>query len=112
LQEDLASQKFTVLAFPCNQFGAQEPGSNEEILEFAKSNYQVNFPLFAKIDVNGNTACDLYNLLKSKQADEDGKEEIGWNFTKFLIDRTGEVVARFGPKITPEELAERSPAYL
>jgi glutathione peroxidase len=101
-----------VLGFPCNQFGAQEPGSDEEILEFATSNYQVNFPLFAKIDVNGDTACDLYKLLKSQQADEEGNADIGWNFTKFLIDRSGAVVARFGPAVTPEQISEQLPAYL
>ena len=101
-----------MLGFPCNQFGAQEPGSNEEILQFATSNYQINFPMFAKIDVNGDTACDLYKLLKSKQADEEGNADIGWNFTKFLIDRTGAVVARFGPAITPEQISDKLPEYL
>lgn len=93
-----------MLAFPCNQFGAQEPGSNEEILEFARSKYDVNFPMFAKIDVNGDGACDLYKLLKKAQPDEEGNEDIPWNFTKFLVDREGRIVARFGPKVTPEEL--------
>ena len=112
LQENLESQNFTVLAFPCNQFGAQEPGSNEEILEFATTKFQANFPMFAKIDVNGDTACDLYKLLKSKQADEEGNVDIGWNFTKFLVNGSGEVIARFGPAITPEQIAEQLPALL
>jgi glutathione peroxidase len=93
-----------VLAFPCNQFGAQEPGSNEEVLEFARSNYDVNFPMFGKIEVNGDGAADLYKLLKAAAPDEEGKEDIPWNFTKFLVGGDGEVIARFGPQVTPEEL--------
>jgi glutathione peroxidase len=96
-----------VLAFPCNQFGAQEPGSNEEVLEFAQSNYDATFPMFAKIEVNGDGACDLYKFLKSQQADEEGKADIAWNFTKFLVDGSGEVVARYGPQVTPEEIGEQ-----
>jgi glutathione peroxidase len=94
-----------VLAFPCNQFGAQEPGSNEEVLEFARSNYDVNFPMFAKIEVNGADAAELYKMLKAAAPDEEGKEDIPWNFTKFLVAGDGEVIARFGPQVTPEELA-------
>ena len=101
-----------MLAFPCNQFGAQEPGTNDEILAFAKSKYAVSFPMFAKIDVNGDGACDLYQLLKSKQPAEDGSSDIQWNFTKFLVDATGNVVARFGPRTTPEEIAAALPKYL
>lgn len=93
-----------MLAFPCNQFGAQEPGSNEEVLEFAHSNYDVNFPMFAKIEVNGPGAAPLYQMLKSAAPDEEGKEDIPWNFTKFLVGGDGEVIARFGPQVTPEEL--------
>lgn len=93
-----------MLAFPCNQFGAQEPGSNEEILEFARSKYKVNFPMFAKIDVNGAGAAELYKLLKQAAPDEEGNEDIPWNFTKFLVDGNGKVLGRFGPKVTPEEL--------
>lgn len=101
-----------MLAFPCNQFGAQEPGSNEEVLEFARSNYDVNFPMFAKIEVNGDGAADLYKLLKSAQPDEEGKADIAWNFTKFLVDGKGNVVARFGPQVTPEDLTEKLEALL
>jgi len=101
-----------VLAFPCNQFGAQEPGTNAEVLEFAKSNYDVNFPMFAKIEVNGDGAADLYKLLKQAQPGEDGKEDIPWNFTKFLVDREGKVVARFAPQVTPEDIAPRIEALL
>ena len=93
-----------MLAFPCNQFGAQEPGSNDEVLEFAQSNYDVNFPMFAKIEVNGAGAADLYKLLKTAAPDEEGKEDIPWNFTKFLVGGDGEVIARFGPQVTPEEM--------
>ena len=95
-----------MLAFPCNQFGAQEPGSNEEILEFATSNYNVNFPMFAKIEVNGDGACDLYRFLKSGNPDEEGNEDIAWNFTKFLVGRDGQVIARFGPTATPEDIGK------
>ena len=94
-----------MLGFPCNQFGSQEPGSNEEILEFASSKFDVDFPMFAKIEVNGDGACDLYKFLKEGNPDEEGNEDIAWNFTKFLVNRSGEVVARFEPKTTPEEIA-------
>ena len=106
LQEQNEDNDFTVLAFPCNQFGAQEPGSNSEILEFATSNYNANFPLFAKIEVNGDGACALYQMLKSAQPDDEGKQDIAWNFTKFLVDGEGNVVRRFNPQVTPEEIGE------
>ena len=94
------------MAFPCNQFGAQEPGSDAEILEFAHSKYQANFPVFSKIDVNGTQACDLYNILKRERADEEGNTDIPWNFAKFLVDGNGQVVGRFSPQTAPEELKE------
>jgi len=94
-----------VLGFPCNQFGKQEPGTNDEILEFARSKYNVTFPMFAKIEVNGDGACDLYKFLKSAQPDDEGNEDIPWNFTKFLVDRSGNVVARYGPQTSPEDIA-------
>lgn len=93
-----------MLGFPCNQFGAQEPGTNEEILEFARSTYNVNFPMFAKIEVNGDNAADLYKWLKAEQPDAKGAEDIGWNFTKFLVNKDGQVVKRFDPTVTPEEI--------
>lgn len=93
-----------VLAFPCNQFGAQEPGTDAEILEFATSKYDVNFPMFSKIEVNGDGACDLYKFLKAAQKDEDGAEDIKWNFTKFLVDGDGTVITRYATKVTPEEI--------
>lgn len=89
-----------MLAFPCNQFGAQEPGTDEEILEFATSKYGVTFPMFSKIEVNGDGACDLYQWLRAAT----GGADIGWNFTKFLIDGDGNVVERFEPLVTPEEI--------
>ena len=112
LRQLQADGKVTVLGFPCNQFGAQEPGSPEEIQEFARSKYDVNFPLFAKIEVNGDQACDLYKWLKAQQPNEDGSEEIPWNFTKFLINGDGDVVKRFGPKTTPDEVAGALGHYL
>jgi glutathione peroxidase len=104
LQEDFKDQPFTVLAFPCNQFGAQEPGTEAEILEFATSKYDANFPIFSKIDVNGSSACDLYRMLKAARPDEEGNTDIPWNFAKFLVDGNGEVVGRFSPQTAPEEL--------
>ena len=84
---------------PCNQFGAQEPGTEAEILEFVQSNYDVDFPMFAKIEVNGDGTCELYKLLKEAKPGD-----IGWNFTKFLVDGAGNVVERFEPQVTPEEI--------
>ena len=95
----------TVLGFPCNQFGAQEPGTDEEILAFAKSRYDANFEIFSKVEVNGEGACELYRWLKAAQPREDGQGDIAWNFTKFLVDGEGEVVARYEPQATPEEIA-------
>jgi glutathione peroxidase len=111
LHEDNKDKGCAVLAFPCNQFGAQEPGSNEEIEEFASSKYDVTFPMFAKTEVNGDGACDLYNYLKSAQPLEvgasEGPADISWNFAKFLVDGKGNAVARFSPKTTPEEIAQQ-----
>ncbi len=101
-----------MLGFPCNQFAEQEPGSNEEILEFATSNYGVTFPMFAKIEVNGDGEAPLYTFLKGEAADEDGNRDIAWNFTKFLVDGEGNVVKRFGPMTTPEEIGEELPSLM
>ena len=90
-----------MLAFPCNQFGAQEPGTDAEILQFATSTYGATFPIFSKIDVNGDGACDLYQWLRS----ETGGGDITWNFEKFLVDREGYVVQRFAPNVTAEKIA-------
>jgi glutathione peroxidase len=96
-----------VLGFPCNQFGAQEPGSAEQIGSFCASNYGVSFPIFAKIDVNGPDAHPLYRYLKSEKGGIFGTEAIKWNFTKFLVDRQGKVVDRHGPATKPKALASR-----
>lgn len=87
---------------PCNQFGAQEPGTEAEILEFVRSKYDVTFPMFAKIEVNGAGTCELYRSLKEAKPGD-----IAWNFTKFLVDGEGNVVERFEPQVTPEEMEPR-----
>ncbi|GJM39658.1 MAG: hypothetical protein DHS20C19_30250 [Acidimicrobiales bacterium] len=101
-----------MLGFPCNQFGAQEPGSAEEIRAFTSENYDIDFPLFAKIEVNGDGAADLYKWLKEEQPGEGETSDITWNFEKFLVNSAGDVVARFSPMVTPEEIAEQAPALL
>ena len=93
-----------VLGFPCNQFGGQEPGSPAEIREFCTTRYDVSFPLFARIEVNGPDAHPLYQYLKHEQKGVLGTEAIKWNFTKFLVDRQGRVVKRYAPRDTPEIL--------
>jgi glutathione peroxidase len=98
------SQGLVVLGFPCNQFGAQEPGTAEQIRDFCTTTYDITFPLFAKIDVNGDDAHPLYQHLKSSQPGILGSEAIKWNFTKFLINRLGQVTHRFAPTDTPESL--------
>jgi glutathione peroxidase len=95
---------FEILAFPCNQFGGQEPGDEEEIKNFCSLNYNVSFPLAAKVDVNGADADPLWDYLKQQQAGLMGSRGIKWNFTKFLVDRNGNVVARHGPQVKPEAL--------
>jgi glutathione peroxidase len=97
-------QGFEVLGFPCNQFGAQEPGDEAQIGAFCSSTYEVSFPLFAKIDVNGENAHPLYQHLKGEKPGVLGTEAIKWNFTKFLVDRQGNVVKRYAPKDKPEDL--------
>jgi glutathione peroxidase len=97
----------TVLGFPCNQFGEQEPGSSEEIGAFCERNYGVSFPMFAKIDVNGPSTHPLYQFLKASKRGVFGSERIKWNFTKFLVDRNGNVVERFAPSTKPQEIAAK-----
>jgi glutathione peroxidase len=94
----------SVLAFPCNQFGGQEPGSPKEIQQFCSTQYEVSFPLFARIDVNGEGAHPLYRWLKTQAKGLLGTESIKWNFTKFLLDRHGNVVARFAPATTAQQI--------
>ncbi len=96
---------FEILAFPCNQFGNQEPGTNEEIKQFCSSKFDVTFKLFDKIDVNGDGAHPLYIYLKNEKPGIMGTKDIKWNFTKFLIDKNGKIVERFGSNKTPEEIA-------
>ncbi|HVH32559.1 glutathione peroxidase [Tahibacter sp. UC22_41] len=93
-----------VLGFPCDQFGHQEPGDADEIRNFCSLNYDVSFPMFAKIDVNGDKAHPLYKWLKSEKAGFLGTEGVKWNFTKFLVDRHGQVVKRYAPTDTPEKI--------
>ena len=100
-----------MLGFPCNQFANQEPGSDAEILEFATSKFGVTFPMFHKIDVNGDGAAPLYKWLKAERPGEGDSAEIVWNFEKFLVDGAGNVVERFSPVITPEQVAETLDRY-
>jgi glutathione peroxidase len=95
-------QGFVVLGFPCNQFGSQEPGTATEIKEFCTKNYGVTFDMFSKIDVNGDGAAPLYKLLTATETQPKGAGKVSWNFEKFLLNRKGEVVARFDPRITPD----------
>ena len=106
LHETYKDRGFEVLGFPCNQFGAQEPGSAEEIAEFCKVNFGVTFPLMQKIDVNGDAASPLFDWLKTEAPGVLGSKSIKWNFTKFLIDRAGNVVRRYAPNDAPEKLAK------
>jgi len=105
LQRQYADRGFAVLGFPCDQFGHQEPGNEEEIRKFCSLNYDVTFPMFAKIEVNGAGAHPLYEHLKSSAPGVLGTEGIKWNFTKFLVDREGRVVRRYAPTDKPESLA-------
>jgi len=104
LYEELSPQGLTVIGFPCNQFGAQEPGTESEIGAFCVKNYGVSFPMFAKVDVNGAHAHPLYRFLKHEKKGLLGTERIKWNFTKFLVSRAGKVVARYAPLKKPEAL--------
>ena len=102
LYEKYKDRGFTILGFPANNFGGQEPGTNEEIKTFCSSKYNVTFPMYAKISVKGDDKAPLYQFLTDKQANPATGGEIQWNFTKFLVDKNGKVVARFEPKVTPE----------
>lgn len=104
LQKKYGSDTFSVLAFPCNQFGGQEPGTNEEIVDFCSLNYSNTFPVFSKVDVNGDEAHPLFEFLTKEKKGLLGSEKIKWNFTKFLINKSGEPVARFAPSTTPEKI--------
>jgi len=112
LHRRFAARGLVILGFPCNQFGAQEPGSEGEIAEFCRLNYDVSFPLLAKVDVNGANAAPLYAFLKGQRPGLLGTEGIKWNFTKFLVDRSGQVVERFAPPVQPDDLAPAIEALL
>ena len=101
-----------VLGFPCNQFRKQEPGDAEEIKNFCSLKYDVKFPLFAKIEVNGSNASPLYQFLKNEKPGLLGTEAIKWNFTKFLVDKNGEIVKRYAPNDTPESIKKELAQYL
>jgi glutathione peroxidase len=104
LYEKLSGKGLTILGFPCNQFGQQEPGGAEEIGSFCQTNYGVSFPMFDKIDVNGPKTHPLYQYLKDKQPGILGTKNIKWNFTKFLVDKSGNVVDRFAPITKPQDI--------
>jgi len=111
LHRELSPRGFAVLGFPCNQFGSQEPGDAKQIAEFCESKYDVSFPMFEKIDVNGTNAHPLYDYLKREKTGLLGSS-IKWNFTKFLVDRSGKVVARHAPTMTPQALKRDIEALL
>jgi len=111
LQNQFGPRGFSVLGFPCNQFGRQEPGEARQIEQFCATNYQITFPMFAKIEVNGGNAHPLYDYLKSAKSGLLGPS-IKWNFNKFLVDRSGKVVARHAPSVTPERLKKEIEALL
>lgn len=105
LHQRYQGQGLEVLGFPCNQFMGQDPGSNDEISQFCHKNYGVDFPMFAKLEVNGSQAHPLFQYLKDQAPGLMGSKRIKWNFTKFLVNRKGEVIKRYPPTATPEELA-------
>jgi glutathione peroxidase len=111
LHQELAPRGFAVLGFPCNQFGGQEPGDAAQIERFCSSNYAITFPMFAKVDVNGDNAHPLFKYLKNAKFGLLGPS-IKWNFTKFLVDRSGKVVARHAPTARPESLTREIEALL
>ena len=111
LQREFSPRGFAVLGFPCNQFGSQEPGDARQIADFCESKYDVTFPMFSKIDVNGFDAHPLYDYLKKEKSGLLGPS-IKWNFTKFLVDRAGRVVARHAPTTTPDALKKEIEALL
>ncbi len=112
LYDNYQSKGFEILAFPCNQFGGQEPGSDEEISTFCKLNYGVTFPLFKKIEVNGKNAHPLFDFLKNNAPVFLNMKEVKWNFTKFLIDKNGKPVDRFSPTTNPEKIAPKIEKFL
>jgi glutathione peroxidase len=112
LQKTYSANGFSVLAFPCNQFGGQEPGNEQEIESFCDLNYQTSFPLFSKIEVNGASSHPLFTHLKSEAPGVLGSKRIKWNFTKFLVNQQGQVVKRYAPSTKPEAIAKDIEALL
>ena len=112
LHRDLGDRGFEVLGFPCNQFGAQEPGDAAEIARFCSLTYDVTFPMFAKVDVNGPHAAPLFRRLKADAPGVLGSRGVKWNFTKFLVDREGRAVRRYAPTVKPEALVADIEALL
>jgi len=112
LHQDYVKQGLVVLGFPCNQFGAQDPGSNEEIASFCQLNYGVSFPMMSMIDVNGADAHPLYRWLAAEAPGMLGSKGIKWNFTKFLVGKDGRVIKRYAPQDAPEKLAKDIEAAL
>ena len=112
LQRKYGEQGFEVLGFPCNQFGAQEPGDAEEIASFCKLNYDVSFPVLKKIEVNGDGASPLYDWMKKEAPGLMGSKSVKWNFTKFLVARDGKVVRRYGPTDSPASIEKDIEALL
>ena len=112
LYDQFNSQDFTVLGFPCDQFGHQEPGNDTEIEQFCSLNFNVNFPLFKKIEVNGENTAPVYTFLKQQAPGVLGTKNIKWNFTKFLINKEGQVVKRYGSTTKPEKIAADIQALL
>jgi glutathione peroxidase len=108
LHSELSGRGFAVLGFPCNQFGAQEPDDEGTIKAFCQNRYDVTFPMFAKVDVNGDSRHPLYAWLTSALTQPDGPGEIQWNFGKFVVDKQGEVIARFEPSTAPSDPAVRA----
>ena len=106
LYQEYNQQGFAVLAFPCNQFGKQEQGSNQEIASFCDLQFHISFPLFEKVEVNGEQAHPLYQFLKSQARGLLGSQKIKWNFTKFLINKNGDVLKRYAPSTKPEDIIE------
>lgn len=112
LHKEYKDKGFAVLGFPCNQFGQQEPGSDEEIAQFCDLTFQVSFPMFSKVDVNGDNASPLYQYMKEQAPGILGSKGIKWNFTKFLVNKEGQVIKRYASKDKPEAIAKEIEAIL
>ncbi|MFT6734295.1 MAG: glutathione peroxidase [Polaribacter sp.] len=112
LQKDYAEKGFSVLGFPCNQFGNQEPGDGEAIQSFCDLTYQTSFPLFEKVNVNGDNSTPLYDFMKEQAPGLLGSKGIKWNFTKFLVNKNGEVIKRFAPKDKPSDISKHIESLL